>query len=88
MGELLASARERLGTDGAANLSLRAVARDLGVSSSAVYRYVESRDALLTLLIIEAYDAVGEVAERAAAGERAAGSPPAQTWLAVARGVP
>lgn len=87
MSELLASARERLGTDGAANLSLRAVARDLGISSSAVYRYVESRDALLTLLIVEAYDAVGLVAEDAAARARAAGSSPAQTWLAVARGV-
>ena len=87
MSELLASARARLGTDGAADLSLRAVARDLGVSSSAVYRYVESRDALLTLLIVEAYDAVGQVAETAAAGARAAGSPPAQTWLAVARDV-
>ncbi|HEX5333816.1 MAG TPA: TetR/AcrR family transcriptional regulator [Cellulomonas sp.] len=87
MGELLASARARLGTDGPAHLSLRAVARDLGVSSSAVYRYVESRDALLTLLIVEAYDAVGEVAESAAAHARAGGSSPAQTWLAVARGV-
>jgi len=87
MSELLASARERLGTDGAANLSLRAVARDLGVSSSAVYRYVESRDALLTLLIVEAYDAVGLVAEEAASRARAAGSSPAQTWLAVARAV-
>ena len=87
MSELLASARARLGTDGAADLSLRAVARDLGVSSSAVYRYVESRDALLTLLIVEAYDAVGQVAEGAAARARAAGSPPAETWLAVARGV-
>ena len=42
-----------------------------------------SRDALLTLLIIEAYDAVGEVAEQAAAS----GSDPAQTWLDVARAV-
>ncbi|MGV8977034.1 MAG: TetR/AcrR family transcriptional regulator [Cellulomonas sp.] len=87
MNELLASARDRLGTDGAANLSLRAVARDLGVSSSAVYRYVESRDALLTLLIVEAYDAAGLVAEEAAAHARAAGTSPAQTWLAVARAV-
>lgn len=87
MKELLAAARARLGTDGAANLSLRAVARDLGVSSSAVYRYVESRDALLTLLIVEAYDAVGQTAEEAADRSRAAGAPPAQTWLAVTRAV-
>jgi AcrR family transcriptional regulator len=33
--------------------------------SSAVYRYVPSRDALLTALIIEAYDALGEATEEA-----------------------
>ena len=36
--------RVHLARDGAAALSLRAVARDLGVASSAVYRYVDSRD--------------------------------------------
>jgi AcrR family transcriptional regulator len=85
--ELLDAARARLEADGAADLSLRAVARDLGVASSAVYRYVESRDALLTLLIIETYDAVGAVAEQAAAHARARGADPARTWLEVARAV-
>lgn len=85
--DLLRAARERLAAQGAAELSLRAVARDLGVASSAVYRYVDSRDALLTLLIIEAYDAVGEVSEEAAAAARRAGATPAATWLAVARAV-
>ncbi|MEY4224482.1 MAG: hypothetical protein RIS33_1416, partial [Actinomycetota bacterium] len=51
--------------DGAAGLSLRAVARDLGMVSSAVYRYFPSRDDLLTALIIDAYDAFGAAAERA-----------------------
>ncbi|GIG22864.1 TetR family transcriptional regulator [Cellulomonas chitinilytica] len=87
LAELLDAARTRLETDGAADLSLRAVARDLGVASSAVYRYVESRDALLTLLIIETYDAVGTVAETAAADARARGADPARTWLEVARAV-
>ncbi|MGY4645935.1 TetR/AcrR family transcriptional regulator [Cellulomonas sp. URHB0016] len=87
MAELLAAARVRLEADGAAALSLRAVARDLGVTSSAVYRYVESRDALLTLLIIETYDAVGAVAEAAASDARAAGTAPSQAWLEVARAV-
>ena len=85
MSELLAAARARLESEGSAALSLRAVARDLGMASSAVYRYVPSRDALLTLLIIEAYDAVGEVAEKVAAD--AHGADPAQTWLEVARAV-
>jgi AcrR family transcriptional regulator len=58
------TAREHLATDGAAGLSLRAVARDVGLVSSAVYRYVPSRDDLLTLLIIEAYDALGDAAEQ------------------------
>lgn len=87
MTELLAAARSRLATDGAAALSLRAVARDLGMASSAVYRYVESRDALLTLLILEGYTAVGEVAEQAAADARTADLDPADTWLAVARAI-
>ena len=52
-----------LATDGAANLSLRAVARDLGMASSAVYRYFPSRDELLTALIIDAYDALGDAVE-------------------------
>lgn len=62
---ILDAARARLATDGAAGLSLRAVARDVGVVSSAVYRYVPSRDALLTELIIEAYDALADAAEAA-----------------------
>jgi AcrR family transcriptional regulator len=49
------------------DLSLRAVARDLGVVSSAVYRYFESRDALLTTLIIDAYNDLGVAAEHAEA---------------------
>ncbi len=63
--EIKTVARRHLASDGA-NLSLRAVARDLGMASSAVYRYFASRDELLTALIIDAYDSVGAAAERAA----------------------
>jgi AcrR family transcriptional regulator len=59
------TARRHLATSGAAALSLRAVARELGMTSSAVYRYFASRDDLLTVLIIEAYDALGDRAEQA-----------------------
>ncbi len=85
MADLLDAGRARLVADGPAALSLRAVARDLGVASSAVYRYLPSRDALLTILIVEAYDAVGAACEDAAQAARAAGEPPAQVWLAVGR---
>jgi AcrR family transcriptional regulator len=61
--QILDAARRHLATDGASGLSLRAIARELGVSPSAVYRYVASRDDLLTRLLVAAYDAVGVAAE-------------------------
>ncbi len=61
--QILDAARRHLATDGASGLSLRAIARELGASSSAVYRYVASRDELLTRLIVAAYDALGSAAE-------------------------
>lgn len=65
--EIVAEARRQLAEVGPAALSLRAVAREIGMVSSAVYRYVTSRDELLTLLIVEAYDALGAAVERAEA---------------------
>jgi AcrR family transcriptional regulator len=62
--------RRHLTEHGAAGLSLRAVAREVGMVSSAVYRYFPSRDDLLTALIIDAYDAAGAVAEAAEARGR------------------
>jgi len=82
--EIKAVARRHLASDGA-NLSLRAVARDMGMVSSALYRYFPSRDELLTALIIDAYNALGEAAEAADAAvprEDQRGR-----WLAVARAV-
>src|SRR5258705_96695 len=64
--EIKTIARRHLATDGA-NLSLRAVARDLGVVSSAIYRYFASRDDLLTALILDAYNALGASVEEAEA---------------------
>lgn len=62
--EIKVVARRHLAEQGA-NLSLRAVARDLGMVSSAIYRYFPSRDDLLTALIIDAYNALGEAVENA-----------------------
>lgn len=58
--EILRVARQHVATDGAAALSLRAVARDLGMVSSGIYRYVESRDDLLTRLIVDAYSSLAD----------------------------
>jgi AcrR family transcriptional regulator len=65
--EIVEAARRHLAVEGAAGLSLRAVARELGMASSAVYRYFTSRDELLTALIVDAYDAIGAAAEEAEA---------------------
>lgn len=63
--EIMRAASRHLAEYGAAGLSLRAIARDLDMVSSAIYRYVESRDELLTRLIIAAYDSLGSDIESA-----------------------
>ncbi len=85
--DLLAVAGEHIARDGAAGLSLRAVARDLGLASSAVYRYVKSRDELLTLLIIEANREMSDAAEQADRSVAAAGRGAGARWQAVSRAV-
>ncbi|MER7543683.1 TetR/AcrR family transcriptional regulator [Spirillospora sp. NPDC127506] len=83
--EITEIARRQLATAGAAGLSLRAVAREMDMVSSAIYRYFPSRDDLLTALIIDGYNAVGEAVERADA--KAAAGDFAGRWLAVCRAV-
>lgn len=83
--EIKAVARHHLAAEGA-NLSLRAVARDMGMVSSALYRYFASRDDLLTALIVDAYNAVGAAVEAAdeAVKDR---SQLRRRWLAAATAV-
>ena len=65
-------ARKHLAESGAPGLSVRAIAHELGLASSALYRYYPSRDALLTQLIVESYNELGDAVEIAeAACERA-----------------
>ncbi|HET6731903.1 TetR/AcrR family transcriptional regulator [Mycobacterium sp.] len=64
-GQIIELGRRHLVTEGAAGLSLRAIARDLGMVSSAVYRYVASRDELLTLLLVDAYTELAGTVDRA-----------------------
>ncbi|WP_370969370.1 TetR/AcrR family transcriptional regulator [Amycolatopsis sp. cg9] len=77
--EIKDEARRQLADVGAHGLSLRAVARELGMVSSALYRYFPSRDRLLTDLIVDAYNAIGEAAENADPGE----GEPRDRWLAI-----
>ncbi len=78
-------ARDQLATVGSAGLSLRAVARELGIVSSAIYRYVPSRDELLTMLIEDSYNSLGAAAETADRRQRRADH--GKRWMAIARAV-
>jgi AcrR family transcriptional regulator len=82
--EIKDTARRQLAEVGSSALSLRAVARELGMVSSAVYRYFPSRDALLTALIIDAYESVAVLAEDSATDKR--GDITAR-WLRIARAI-
>ncbi len=76
---IIAEGRRQLAEHGAEALSLRSVARSLGMVSSAVYRYVEHRDALLTHLIIAAYDELGAEVEASVTASRR--RLPARRWV-------
>lgn len=83
--EIVEAGRRQLAATGASGLSLRSVAREVGLVSSAVYRYFPSRDELLTALIVDAYGAVGSAAVRAEA--RAPREDLPARWMALTRGV-
>jgi AcrR family transcriptional regulator len=59
------TSRQLLAEKGAPALSLREVAREMDLVSSALYRYFPTRDDLLTALIVDAYNDLGDVTERA-----------------------
>jgi len=80
-------ARRQLETEGAANVSLRAVTRELGMVSSSIYRYFASRDELLTALIIDAYSALGAAAATELDAAIAQGDDHGRRWLRVCRAV-
>ncbi|MGI8723612.1 MAG: TetR/AcrR family transcriptional regulator [Geodermatophilaceae bacterium] len=83
--EITRAARDQLAEHGAAGLSLRAIARELGMVSSALYRYFPSRDELLTALILEAYSALADAG--AAAQARVGRADHRRRWLVTCRAV-
>lgn len=63
--QVLEVARAHMAAEGGAALSLRAIARDLGITAPALYRYFADRDALITALIVEAFNGLSEALETA-----------------------
>lgn len=86
VADIKARAWESMRETGAAALSLRDVARQMGMAPSAMYRYFASRDELLTTLVVDAFDSLGELV--AAEYERSAGQglDAFETFMAVAHG--
>ena len=62
--EIKATARRQIAEDGAASLSLGAIARAMGMTPPALYRYFENRNALVVALIVDAYDSMGQAMEK------------------------
>ncbi|MCQ9135645.1 MULTISPECIES: TetR/AcrR family transcriptional regulator [Streptomyces] len=86
--EIKAVARRQLAESGAAALSLRAVARELGLASaSALYRYFPSRDALLTALILDGYTSLSDAAEAACSAPDSGPADALERWVGVCHAV-
>ncbi len=64
-GEIKDTARRQMAREGAAALSLRAIAAEMGLTAPALYRYYPGRDELITALIVDAFHALGDALEEA-----------------------
>lgn len=74
--EILDAAELQLAEDGPGALSLRGVARSLGMTVQALYHYFPSRDSLVTSLVAKAYDDLADAVQAAvetASGDTVAG---------------
>ena len=65
MARIVELGNAQLVEQGVAGLSVREIARGLGMVSSAIYRYVSSRDELLTLLIVDAFAELADAVDAA-----------------------
>ncbi|MBI5295711.1 MAG: TetR/AcrR family transcriptional regulator [Chloroflexi bacterium] len=63
--EIKSTAWKQIGELGAASLSLRAIAREMGMTAPGLYRYYADRDALVTALLIDAFDSFSAALESA-----------------------
>lgn len=62
------TAWKQIAESGSASLSLRAIARELGITAPAIYNYYPSRDDLVTALIVDAFTSLAEAQEASLLG--------------------
>lgn len=63
--EIKLAALDEIAAKGPAALSMRGIARGVGISPAGLYRYYEGRDALITELITDAYTDLADAVEAA-----------------------
>jgi len=64
------TAWKQIAEKGAAALSLRAIARELGITAPAIYNYFPRRDDLVTALIVDAFTSFGQAQKESDNPER------------------
>lgn len=80
--EIKDAALTQLAQSGTGGLSLRAVARAVGMTVQSLYHYFDSRDALLTVLVTDAHHELADAVQAAADASR--GRPPRDRLIAAA----
>jgi AcrR family transcriptional regulator len=81
--DIKTTARAQLAAGGPAAISLRAIARQLGMTPSAVHYYFPGREALIDALIVDGWDSLATALR--AHYEQARLLPAHQRWIAVTR---
>lgn len=82
-----AEATRQLHRDGALVLTPESVRAALDMPEEDFGKHVPDRDALLTALVVDAYNGMGDWAERAVSESATADSAPLDRWVAVCRAV-
>jgi AcrR family transcriptional regulator len=80
--EIKQLARQQMAAEGATGISLRAIARDMGMTVTALYRYFASYDDLITELIVDAFNALADHVDAAQAAQPH-DNYPARLWAAM-----
>jgi AcrR family transcriptional regulator len=83
VAEIKGAALRQLVEAGPGGFSLRGVARAVGMTVQALYHYFPNRDALLTVLVVDAHHAAADAVQAAADATR--GQPPAERRRAACR---
>ena len=67
VAEIKEAALQQLAEAGPGGFSLRGVARAVGMTVQSLYHYFANRDALLTVLVVDAHHAAADAVQAAAA---------------------